>query len=116
GWTVWGVRRARRAVVAWIAIPLVFFPVAATKLPHYILPVSPPLALLVSAGWPAWSGATGWRRFLPLISLLLLTSGFPLAAILAPALWRAFIPRSLVLTPAVLPFCAAPTLPSARFP
>src|SRR5262249_12311047 len=114
--TALGDRRARRALVAWIAIPLVFFSVAATKLPHYILPVFPPLALLVSARWPAGSGAPGCRRCLPVISLLLLTSGFPLAAILAPALWRAFIPRSLVLTVAVLPLGAAAALLTARWP
>jgi hypothetical protein len=36
-----------RFLVAWIVIPLLFFSVSASKLPHYILPVYPPLAIIV---------------------------------------------------------------------
>ena len=36
-------------LLAWIAVPAIVFTVAATKLPHYILPIWPALALLVAA-------------------------------------------------------------------
>jgi 4-amino-4-deoxy-L-arabinose transferase-like glycosyltransferase len=42
--------RARRAdlfVLLWLALPLVFFSLAGSKLPGYILPCLPPLAILV---------------------------------------------------------------------
>ncbi len=40
--------RARALLLPWIALPLVFFSLAATKLPHYILPIWPALALAVA--------------------------------------------------------------------
>jgi 4-amino-4-deoxy-L-arabinose transferase-like glycosyltransferase len=42
-------RRARKDafVLAWLAVPLVFFSIAGSKLPGYILPCLPPLALLM---------------------------------------------------------------------
>ncbi|HYU77636.1 MAG TPA: glycosyltransferase family 39 protein, partial [Vicinamibacterales bacterium] len=41
--------RLRALLIAWITVPLVAFSLAATKLPHYILPIWPALALLVAA-------------------------------------------------------------------
>jgi 4-amino-4-deoxy-L-arabinose transferase-like glycosyltransferase len=55
---------ARMFLLGWVAIPLVIFTLSATKLPHYILPVWPALALAVAAvcggheapaTWAAWS-------------------------------------------------------------
>lgn len=40
---------ARSLLLSWIALPLVLFTLLATKLPHYALPVFPPLALAVGA-------------------------------------------------------------------
>ena len=40
---------AFRLILLWAAIPLVFFSLAATKLPHYLLPIFPALALAI--GW-----------------------------------------------------------------
>jgi 4-amino-4-deoxy-L-arabinose transferase-like glycosyltransferase len=42
-----------RILTAWIAVPMIGFTVAATKLPHYVLPVWPALAL-VSARAAEW--------------------------------------------------------------
>jgi 4-amino-4-deoxy-L-arabinose transferase-like glycosyltransferase len=47
----WKTRRSAlpdAIVTAWIAVPLVVFTIAATKLPHYILPIWPPLALVAA--------------------------------------------------------------------
>jgi 4-amino-4-deoxy-L-arabinose transferase-like glycosyltransferase len=38
-------------LLLWIGVPLVFFSLAGSKLPGYILPVLPPLALLVGLAW-----------------------------------------------------------------
>jgi 4-amino-4-deoxy-L-arabinose transferase-like glycosyltransferase len=40
---------ARAMILAWIIVPLAMFTLAATKLPHYILPIWPALALTVAA-------------------------------------------------------------------
>ena len=40
-------RPADRFVLVWVALPLVFFSLAGSKLPGYILPCLPPLALLI---------------------------------------------------------------------
>lgn len=54
-------------VVVWCAVPLLFFTISGTKLPHYILPAVAPAALLVSVsvlrsrpGWPWERIALGW--------------------------------------------------------
>jgi 4-amino-4-deoxy-L-arabinose transferase-like glycosyltransferase len=41
--------RTNALIVAWIAVPLIAFTAAATKLPHYVLPIWPALALVVAA-------------------------------------------------------------------
>ena len=40
-----------RFLCAWTALPLVFFSVSVNKLPGYILPVLPPLAILLAIQW-----------------------------------------------------------------
>ena len=40
-----------RFLCAWTVLPLVFFSVSVNKLPAYILPVLPPLAILVAVQW-----------------------------------------------------------------
>ena len=42
----WPRERAKAIVTAWIAVPLIGFTLIATKLPHYILPIWPALALV----------------------------------------------------------------------
>jgi 4-amino-4-deoxy-L-arabinose transferase-like glycosyltransferase len=38
----------------WVAVPFVFFSISGSKLPGYILPVFPPLAVLVALEWDRW--------------------------------------------------------------
>ena len=58
---------AERLLLGWMAVYVVAFSVAATKLPHYIAPVYPALAIVVArflAGWQAGreTVAIGWLR------------------------------------------------------
>lgn len=76
--TLWG-KPLFRFLSAWTVLPLVFFSVSVNKLPGYILPVLPPLAILL---------AIQWRRG-PKKSYLCASAGalllVPLAGALLPA-------------------------------
>ncbi len=48
--TLWGEPRLR-FLCAWTVLPFVFFSVSVNKLPAYILPVLPPLAILLAVQW-----------------------------------------------------------------
>jgi 4-amino-4-deoxy-L-arabinose transferase-like glycosyltransferase len=88
-------------VLAWIALPLVFFSAAGSKLPGYILPCLPPLALLMgrsaddllrgdgSAAESHGAGALGLILALPLVAspALLVYWGEPI--------WRTWVPVAL---------------------
>lgn len=55
-------------VVAWLLVPLVVFSISRTKLPNYVLPAYPALALWLSLGMVAWRRGwilpkNGWIRF-----------------------------------------------------
>ena len=39
----------RLLLILWIAFPLLFFSLSSSKLPHYILPIYPPLAIILAA-------------------------------------------------------------------
>jgi 4-amino-4-deoxy-L-arabinose transferase-like glycosyltransferase len=86
-------------IAAWMAGPFVMFSLAATKLPHYILPIWPPLALAAAAALDADAGG-------------------------APSRTRVWMSRGLwLLAPAAALECAAaaalvlwPPLPGVRWP
>jgi 4-amino-4-deoxy-L-arabinose transferase-like glycosyltransferase len=51
GWQAWGNSRSspvERFMWAWILIVFLLFSAAGSKLPHYILPIAPPLAILLA--------------------------------------------------------------------
>jgi len=55
-WTAWQARQtehgsAYRFLLAWLASVLLFFSVASSKIPSYIMPLFPAAALLVGAAW-----------------------------------------------------------------
>ncbi len=51
-WSAFRNRDPRRVfLLLWIGVPLVFFSLAGSKLPGYILPILPPLSLLVGTFW-----------------------------------------------------------------
>jgi 4-amino-4-deoxy-L-arabinose transferase-like glycosyltransferase len=99
-------RRSRREAVtvfaaAWLLVGLALFSVAQTRLPHYVLPLFPPAALLVAASWPALPSR--------LSRILLGATGIALGALLAGAwLWSDQLVR--LLAPAY------PAAASARLP
>jgi len=77
------VRDPRKAfLLAWVVWGLVFFSIAANKLPAYILPLLPACAVLMALGLDELAGARPW-----LAACALLLVAFPLAApLLASAL------------------------------
>lgn len=87
-------RRLSALLWAWIIPTLVIFSIIATKLPHYILPIMPALALLVAASLAGpitaadrrWL-AIGWWSLAPLA----IVAGIGLV-VAAPLPWFAWIP------------------------
>ncbi len=93
--------RADLFVLLWLLLPLVFFSLAASKLPGYILPCVPPLAILMgrAADRLVKEGATPQRwlsgRVTALVGLVLggLVAAAPAALLrLQEPLWRSAIP------------------------
>jgi 4-amino-4-deoxy-L-arabinose transferase-like glycosyltransferase len=70
---------AYRFLWCWVAVYLAFFSLSGTKLPNYILPVYPPLALLTARALDRWRTGTArppaWAVKLSLICLALLGVG-----------------------------------------
>ena len=67
-------------LVSWIALPLVFFSFSGSKLPAYVLPVFPALAVLAST-WPSEARRGLWLRagavvFVVLLAVLAAATGF----------------------------------------
>ena len=93
---------AYRLTVLWTVIPLVFFSLAATKLPHYLLPIFPALSILVGA---AWDRPLESSRSLtpPLLFLVLLTCLFPAGILLMSIRWPELASPALLASAAVLP-------------
>jgi 4-amino-4-deoxy-L-arabinose transferase-like glycosyltransferase len=101
-------RRSRREAVSvfaavWLVVGLVLFSLAQTRLPHYVFPLFPAVALLVAASWPALPSR--------LSRGLLAGIGIVLAALLVMA-WLASGQLVRLLAP-VYPAAADATLPAA---
>ncbi|MEW6040452.1 MAG: phosphatase PAP2 family protein [Elusimicrobiota bacterium] len=62
-------------VLTWSIIPFILFSIARTKLPNYILPSFPPLAI-IAATWIEKHLVDGEKPFLPLCLLILLSAIF----------------------------------------
>jgi 4-amino-4-deoxy-L-arabinose transferase-like glycosyltransferase len=62
----------RRYLLAWIVIVFGFFTIASAKLPHYVLPMAPPIAILVGSDLARrWNGGLRWRTLAaPVVWLL----------------------------------------------
>jgi 4-amino-4-deoxy-L-arabinose transferase-like glycosyltransferase len=78
-------------LLIWAVANWLMFELVPTKLPHYVLPAYPPLAILAAA-WmlsPASGGALRWQRALFYLSAaLFLIGGFALAAAPSLATWK----------------------------
>jgi 4-amino-4-deoxy-L-arabinose transferase-like glycosyltransferase len=88
---------------AWLVAGLVLFSLVQTRLPHYVLPLFPPAALLVATSWPAHPSR--------LSRILLAGTGIALGAVLAGA-WLASGQVVRLLAPAY-PAAAGATLPAS---
>lgn len=70
----------QRFLLAWVSFGLVFFSASINKLPGYLLPLLPPLAILMALGLEQSRRATAL-----LVSSALLLAAYPIAAPLLPA-------------------------------
>ncbi len=75
---------ALRFLIAWAAPALIFFELAATKLPHYPLPTYPAIALLCGAGLTEMLGRQ-WRTAHPAGVVLFAVAGLVIVALMATA-------------------------------
>jgi 4-amino-4-deoxy-L-arabinose transferase-like glycosyltransferase len=96
--------RADRFVLLWLLLPLAFFSLAASKLPGYVLPCVPPLAILMgrAADRLVSEDATPqrwvWTRATALVGLVLgaLVAAAPAALYrMGEPLWRSAIPAGV---------------------
>ena len=71
-----------RFLIAWAAPTLIFFELASTKLPHYVLPAYPAIALLCGAGLTAMLGRQ-WRTAHPAGVVLFAVAGLVIVALTA---------------------------------
>jgi 4-amino-4-deoxy-L-arabinose transferase-like glycosyltransferase len=97
-----GNRNSRALLASWIALPIVVFSLVATKLPHYVLPIWPALALAVAATLDSarrgrvggrtmtWLGRGTWLygpiAGLAIIGAVAVVVSAPVAGLLGPAL------------------------------
>ena len=91
-------------LILWIALPFVVFSLSASKLPHYILPLYPPLAILVGAtvakAFSVASKATSWVVSIPAATfcfLALLSALSFLASDFLPNQILAALPSTAIL-------------------
>jgi 4-amino-4-deoxy-L-arabinose transferase-like glycosyltransferase len=106
---------AYRLILLWATIPFVFFSLAATKLPHYLLPIFPPLSVLVAAEWNRRRSSKESRTW-PLFGLVALTSLFLVGVLLMFRRWPELASASLVASVAVLPAGALAAVALRRSP
>lgn len=76
--------KALRFLIAWTAPTLIFFELAPTKLPHYVLPAYPAIALICGLGLNAMLGRQ-WRTAHPAGVVLFAVAGVVIVALTATA-------------------------------
>ena len=97
-------RRSEDALLAsWVLLPFVFFSFSGSKLPAYVLPVFPALAVLASRasvrGWEAGTGRWGIRSALPMWTIVFTFVGLmALLAAVSPFDSKLGSPRALAET------------------
>jgi len=81
-------------LVLWIVLPVIFFSLSSAKLPHYVLPVFPPLAILTAARLmeliQAPSRASAWTLTAPLVM-----SAGAVGYLIVGTLWQSALPRHI---------------------
>lgn len=77
-------------LLSWLIVPLVFFSLNQSKLPHYVLPLLPAIALAAGYGLSRQGLALGAKAYVPIacvlgLGLITLTVWFPAPISLTPA-------------------------------
>jgi 4-amino-4-deoxy-L-arabinose transferase-like glycosyltransferase len=91
-------RRADLLLLLWLALPFLFFSAAGSKLPGYILPCLPPLALLMGRAADGWRLDSRWTRAAGLLGLMLgalVATGPAFLRRLDASLWTTALPAAL---------------------
>jgi len=98
---IWAARRqaATRFLLAWLVPSWIVFELVPTKLPHYVLPLYPAIAILIAAAmqtgtlskWPVLTRAVLWWAIVPLaLSALAVAASFMIGGHLALKAWPFF--------------------------
>ncbi len=81
-------------LVVWITLPVLFFSLSSSKMPHYVLPIFPPLAILTAARLMelirAPNRATAWTLTAPLVM-----SAGAVGYLIVGTLWQSALPRHI---------------------
>ena len=81
-------------LLLWIVLPVLFFSLSSSKLPHYVLPIFPPLAILTARQlrkiMQDSNGATRWQLSLPP-----LVNFSAVGYLMVGTIWRGALPRSI---------------------
>jgi len=106
-------------LASWVLVPLVFLSLNQSKLPHYVLPLMPALALAAARALAADAGVTAWRWATGVLAavgvlLLTLTRWMPAPLSLTPA-EKAAIPPTVLVLGVVLLAAAALVASGARW-
>jgi len=94
-----------RLLGAWVLYGLIFFSIARNKLPGYLLPLLPAMAMLLAAAWESAPFKGWWLASCALLLVLLPTVTGILPDTLLTGLSRvhiAFIPSGLIFLPAAM--------------
>jgi 4-amino-4-deoxy-L-arabinose transferase-like glycosyltransferase len=109
-------RAATRFLVCWITVYFVFFTIASTKLPNYILPAYPAVALLTGRALEQWrrglAAPPRWLLAMSLGSLALMGFGVALGLLIAAGVIPGVVPPHRQL-PALAGLAAFGLLPVA---
>jgi 4-amino-4-deoxy-L-arabinose transferase-like glycosyltransferase len=108
GWqAVWGTRSAPEArepllFASWVIVPLVFFTLNQSKLPQYVLPLMPAIALAATRNIVVRADGAAWRVYTAIAvvagsALVALTRWLPAPIDLTPAEKAAIPPTALAL-------------------
>ncbi len=97
-WRRWTSSPAQRFCLAWLLPTWIACEFIPTKLPHYVLPVYPAVALLIAQALCAWKGAMpGWRERVQAVLWMIITVALVLALPVAATLLRERIGPAVVL-------------------
>lgn len=86
---------------AWVAAGVGFFSLVQSRLPHYVLPLFPPAALVVAASWPARAGRL--ERGLLAGTALAVAAGLTATYVAGARIARALAPAYPAAAPASVP-------------